>query len=88
MSDETYEIPDADRLREIRDLISTGSSVTFYSHRAKESMLMLLAEAHRAAEMRQRISGLEKKAAVLGALRSAGVDNWEGYDVAMEGLHG
>lgn len=80
------EIPDEARLQEIANLIETESSVSFYSHRAKESMLMLLAEAHRAAAMRQRITELECDARVLNALRSAGVDNWEGYGMAMEGL--
>jgi hypothetical protein len=29
---------------------------------------------------------LQADAATLAALRDAGVDNWEGYDVAMEAL--
>lgn len=86
MSDETHEIPDAERLREIADLLKYESSIAFYSHRAKESMLMLLAEAHRAAEMRMEILRLERKAEILGALQSAGVDSWDGYDIAMEAL--
>jgi hypothetical protein len=78
------EVPDADRLREIRDLLRHESSIAFYSSRAKESMLMLLAEAHLAAEMRQQIAEMREDVDTLKALRSAGVDSWEGYDFAME----
>lgn len=88
MSDVTHEIPDDERLREIADLLKYESSIAFYSHRAKESMLMLLAEAHRAAGMRQRIAELEEQQAVLDALRAAGVDNWDGYELAMEAVRG
>ena len=83
-SEETYEVPDAGRLSEIRDLLYHESSIAFYSSRAKESMLMLLAEAHRAAKMREQIADMEEDVRTLRALRNAGVDSWDGYDIAME----
>ena len=83
-SEETYEVPDAGRLSEIRDLLHYESSIAFYSSRAKESMLMLLAEAHRAARLRERVADMEEDVKILRALRNAGVDGWDGYDIAME----
>ncbi|MFD9259071.1 hypothetical protein [Streptomyces sp. NPDC059538] len=36
--------------------------------------------------LKDRIAELEKGAALLSALHAAGVDNWEGYDEALEAL--
>ncbi|MFD0437055.1 hypothetical protein [Streptomyces chartreusis] len=47
------------RLSEIRDLIRYESSIAFYSHRAKESILLLVAEAEEAARLRARVAELE-----------------------------
>lgn len=41
-----------------------------------------------AAKLRARIAELEKRDAWLSALEAAGVDNWEGFDVAREVLDG
>ncbi|MFJ2630928.1 hypothetical protein ACIO6U_03050 [Streptomyces sp. NPDC087422] len=41
-----------ERLAEIRDLLKYESSIAFYSHRAKESMLLLLAEAEEVERLR------------------------------------
>jgi hypothetical protein len=41
-----------ERLAEIRDLLKYESSIAFYSQRAKESMLLLVAEAEEAARLR------------------------------------
>jgi len=38
------------------------------------------------ARLRERIAVLEKRNAILIALENAGVDNWEGYEMAMESL--
>jgi hypothetical protein len=43
----------------------------------------LLAEVRR---LREAAAGLEDDAALLSALQAAGVDNWEGYDDALERL--
>lgn len=48
-----------ERLSEIRDLLRYESSIAFYSHRAKESMLLLVAEAEEAARLRTRVAELE-----------------------------
>jgi hypothetical protein len=48
-----------ERLNEIRDLLKYESSIAFYSHRAKESMLLLVAEAEEAARLRARVAELE-----------------------------
>lgn len=37
-----------------------------------------------AERLRARVAELEDDAATLSALRAAGVDNWDGYDYAME----
>ncbi|MEV8432038.1 hypothetical protein ACWHLZ_27870 [Streptomyces chartreusis] len=52
-----------ERLAEIRDLLHYGSSIAFYSHRAKESILLLVAEAEEAVQLRSRIAGLERQLA-------------------------
>lgn len=49
----------AARLAEIRDLLKYESSIAFYSHRAKESMLLLVSEAEAAARLRRRVAELE-----------------------------
>lgn len=49
----------AERLAEIKDLIRYESSIAFYSHRAKESVLLLVAEAEEAARLRARVAELE-----------------------------
>lgn len=50
-----------ERLAEIRDLIKYESSISFYSHRAKESILLLVAEAEGAARLRARVAELESE---------------------------
>jgi len=37
---------------------------------------------------KERLKELEDKEQVLNALEGAGVDNWEGYDIAMESIWG
>lgn len=37
------ELMDAERLAEVKDLLKYESSIAFYSHRAKESLLLLVA---------------------------------------------
>ncbi|NEB92385.1 hypothetical protein [Streptomyces bauhiniae] len=48
-----------ERLAEVRDLLRYESSIAFYSHRAKESVLLLVAEAEDAARLRARVAELE-----------------------------
>ena len=47
-----------ERIAEIKDLLKYESSIAFYSHRAKESMLLLVAEAEEAARLRFRLAEL------------------------------
>jgi len=63
MSDEGQPQPlDDTRLAEIRSLLRYETSISFHSARAKESMLLLLAEAEEAARLRARVAELEKAA--------------------------
>lgn len=39
-------------------------------------------------KLQARVAELEEDSATLGALEAAGVDNWSGYDSAMEILNG
>jgi len=48
-----------ERITEIKDLLKYESSIAFYSHRAKESMLLLVDEAEEAARLRERVAELE-----------------------------
>ncbi|UNZ20573.1 hypothetical protein [Streptomyces sp. 891-h] len=48
-----------ERLAEARALLRYESSISFHSARAKESMLLLLAEAEEAARLRARVAELE-----------------------------
>lgn len=59
----------AERLAEIRDLIRYVSSIAFYSHRAKESVLLLVAEAEAAAKLRTRVAELEEQLLTLNTQR-------------------
>jgi hypothetical protein len=74
-----------ERLAEIRYLLRCESPIAFYSHRAKESMLLLVEEAEDAARLRKQVAELEADAAMLAALEAGGVDNWEGYSDAVAG---
>lgn len=84
----TFDPPTEARLKEIQSLLDTGSSINFTSSRAKESMRILLSEAVAARKLREEIEEDAADLRRLRALEAAGVDSWEGYDTAMEILHG
>lgn len=65
-----------ERLAEIRDLIRYESSIAFYSHRAKESVLLLVTEAEESARLRARVAELEAQRAELAVRLRAG-QTWQ-----------
>ncbi|RSN13784.1 hypothetical protein DMH25_08330 [Streptomyces sp. WAC 01325] len=64
------------RLAEIRDLIRYESSIAFYSHRAKESVLLLIAEAEEAARLRARVAEQDTQREALAERLRAG-QRWQ-----------
>lgn len=81
LEDETYwddsahEDDDEERAPE-----QMAANAAFIAH-ARADVPALLAEVRR---LRARVAELEGDAALLSALQAAGVDNWEGYDDALE----
>lgn len=61
------------RLAEIRDLLKYESSIAFYSSRAKESMLLLVAEAEDAARLREQVTQVTAEVERFGIYGSATV---------------
>ena len=82
-----FEPPSEERLKEAHDLIRYESSVSFHSTRAKETMLILLSEARAARALRVQAEKNAEELRFLSALEAAGVDNWSGYDHAVEICH-
>ncbi|MFJ4785058.1 hypothetical protein [Streptomyces sp. NPDC088794] len=73
-----------ERIAEIKDLLKYESSIAFYSHRAKESILLLVAEAEEAARLRKQAAIVETfvadRADYITAIRNCHPNNGHDYN--------